>query len=423
MVFCALSGWTQTLTSNDQVRVVNKVIAELKDKYPFPEITARIESTLKQNLNSGAYAKITDPNDFAGRITYELQEISKDRHVNISYTPEPQKVEPLKIQSIYTPTNELDRMERDNRANNYGTTEARILPGNVGYIKFGTLQPLEYAGDVYAAAMRFIANSDALILDLRTSTGANSVDAIPFLTGYLFEHPVHLTNFYMGGNAKVRQLWSFGYVPGPRYLNKPVYALTSRMTFSGGEAFAYELQAQKRATVIGDVTGGGGNPNAVYPIDEHFMMSIAFARVENPVTGTNWNEKGVQPDVPVPQAEALHRAHLIALEKLEASAPAEKKFQYASALEDLRAVPPVIPKVLFQLKGHPQAKSVSLLAGFNFYMPWVNPMQNVNGVWTTTVRVEPGRYQYLFLVDGQQVLDPANPQTNADKRANIIVVK
>jgi hypothetical protein len=66
---------------------------------------------------------------------------------------------------------------------------------------------------------------------------------------------------------------------------------------------------------------------------------------------------------------------------------------------------------------------VSVIGSFNLFTPWANPMKNVNGEWTTTVAVEPGRQQYLFLVDGQQVLDPANTQTNADKRANIIVVK
>jgi retinol-binding protein 3 len=419
----ALGGWAQTLTSNDQTRVVNKVIAELKDKYPFPEITVRIESALQQNLKSGAYSKITNAGDFAGRLTNDIQDVSKDRHLSLNYAPDPQKVEPLKIESVYPPGEALKDMELSTRVSNYGAMEARILPGNIGYLKFGVFQPLEFAGDVYAAAMRFIAQSDALIIDLRSCGGSQSVDAIAFFSGYLFEHPVHLTNFYLGGSAKVRQLWSIGYVPGPKYVNKPVYVLTSRMTFSGGEAFAYELQAQKRATVIGDVTGGGGNPNAMYPIDEHFVISVPFARVENPVTGTNWNEKGVQPDIAVPQIEALYRAQVAVLEKLHASAPEDKKWLYGPALDDLRAASPTFPEVTFKLKGHPNAKNVSVIGSFNLFTPWANPMKNVNGEWTTTVAVEPGRQQYLFLVDGQQVLDPANTQTNADKRANIIVVK
>lgn len=419
----AVSGWAQSLTSSDHARVINKFLAEVKEHYPFPEITARLESTLRSNLNSGAYSKITNPGDFAGRLTNDIQQISKDRHLSLSYAPDPQKVEPMKIESVYPPSIALKDMELSTRASNYGAMEARILPGNIGYLKLGALQPLEFAGDVYAAAMHFVAQSDALIIDLRSCGGSQSVDAIPFFSGYLFEHPVHLTNFYLGGSGKVRQLWSQGYVPGPRYVSKPVYILTSRMTFSGGEAFAYELQAQKRATVIGDVTGGGGNPNAIYPIDEHFVMSIPFARVENPVTGTNWNEKGVQPDVAVPQLEALYRAQIAALEKLSASASQDKKWLYGQPLDDLRAAPPTFPTVTFKLKGHPEAKSVTVIGTFNLFTPWASPMKQVNGEWTTSVQVEPGRHQYLFLVDGQQVVDPANPHLNADKRANIIIVK
>ena len=39
----------------------------------------------------------------------------------------------------------------------------------------------------------------------------------------------------------------------------PVYVLTSKDTFSGGEALAYDVQAHKVGKVVGEVTGGGAN--------------------------------------------------------------------------------------------------------------------------------------------------------------------
>jgi hypothetical protein len=410
------------MSAADQARVINKVLSELREKYPFPEITRKMEAAVLTNQKSGVYAQITHPEHFAGRLTQDLQEVSADRHISVGYTPQVQKVEPMKLDSMYPPSADIPRMEKEGRPWNHGASEMRILPGNIGYIKLDYLAMLEYAGDLYSAMMRYVANTDALIFDLRSCGGGQSLDDIPYLAAYFFEHPVHLTNFYFGASTNPRQLWSAPFVPGPRYLEKPIYMLSSRATFSGCEAFAYEMQAQKRATIIGEVTGGGGNPNAGYAIDEHFSLSTPIAHVSNPITGTNWNEKGVKPQVEVPQAEALYRANIIAIQNLLKKASEEDKGRLTGALEDLQATPPRVQRITFKLKGHDNAKQVSLLASFNGYVPWANPLQKENGVWTTTVPVAQGRHSYLFLIDGQQVLDPENPVTNKDKRANYLVV-
>ena len=194
-------------------------------------------------------------------------------------------------------------------------------------------------------------------------------------------------------------------------------------TFSGGEAIAYELQAHKRAVIFGEVTGGGGNPNAVFPVEEHFVFSTPFATVENPVTGTNWNEKGVQPDVPTSRIEALHRAHLIALEQLSAKADGDRKQMYADAISDVKADVPEVAQIQFALPGHANAKSASVIGTFNSYTGWANPMQQANGKWTAWVPIQPGHHHYVFLVDGEPVLDPANKSLSADKRTNRLTVE
>jgi C-terminal processing protease CtpA/Prc len=35
----------------------------------------------------------------------------------------------------------------------------------------------------------------------------------------------------------------------------PLFVLTGKRTFSGGEEFTYNMQTQKRATLIGQITG------------------------------------------------------------------------------------------------------------------------------------------------------------------------
>jgi C-terminal processing protease CtpA/Prc len=106
------------------------------------------------------------------------------------------------------------------------------------------------------------------------------------------------------------------YIPGKRYVDKELYLLTSQRSFSGAEDFAYSLKNLKRATLIGETTGGGGHTTNGYQINEHFQVMVPDGYPINPITGTNWEGTGVTPDIEVPADLALETAHLTALEKL-----------------------------------------------------------------------------------------------------------
>jgi len=100
---------------------------------------------------------------------------------------------------------------------------------------------------------------------------------------------------------------------------KPVYVLTSHDTFSGGEEFCYNLKNLKRATLIGETTGGGAHPVSGHRIDDHFMIGVPFARAINPVSKTNWEGTGVEPDVKVAAADALTTAQKLVAERLRSN--------------------------------------------------------------------------------------------------------
>jgi C-terminal processing protease CtpA/Prc len=123
----------------------------------------------------------------------------------------------------------------------------------------------------------------------------------------------HLNDIFHADTGETRQFWSLPYVPGPRYLDRPVYVLISSRTFSGGEDLCYTLQALGRAELIGETTGGGAHPTRPFPISAAVHIAIPFARSINPVTGTNWQGTGVIPDVPVPADEAYGAAYVKAL--------------------------------------------------------------------------------------------------------------
>ncbi|MGB7629835.1 MAG: isoamylase early set domain-containing protein [Candidatus Deferrimicrobium sp.] len=56
----------------------------------------------------------------------------------------------------------------------------------------------------------------------------------------------------------------------------------------------------------------------------------------------------------------------------------------------------------------PEAKEVSLAGNFNQWNTLANPMKkDKKGVWKVTLPLEPGRYEYRFIVDGNWQNDPA----------------
>jgi C-terminal processing protease CtpA/Prc len=166
----------------------------------------------------------------------------------------------------------------------------------------------------YASRMSQVADARALILDLRENHGGDP-SAVALLLSYLFEPPpVHLNDIWWRDDGSTWQLWTRAHVEGKRFGGKkPVFVLTSRRTFSGGEEAAYDLQVQKRATLVGETTGGGANPAPLHKLDENFALAIPSGRAINPVTYTNWEGTGVVPDVAVDAAAALEEAHHRAL--------------------------------------------------------------------------------------------------------------
>ncbi|HYF63913.1 MAG TPA: S41 family peptidase, partial [Herpetosiphonaceae bacterium] len=166
--------------------------------------------------------------------------------------------------------------------------------------------------------MRFVGHTFGLILDLRQNTGGAST-GVAFLCSYLFPpEPVHLNDIYYREGERVQQYWTLPALPGPRYGPGPVYVLTSRRTFSAGEELAYNLQSLGRATVVGEVTAGGANPVDVYQVHPHFAIRVPTCRAINPITRTNWEGVGVQPDLAVAAGDALDAAYREALLKAAA---------------------------------------------------------------------------------------------------------
>jgi C-terminal processing protease CtpA/Prc len=179
--------------------------------------------------------------------------------------------------------------------------------------------------------MSLVADTQALIFDLRRNGGGSPHGAI-FWNSYLFpDADTHLNSIYDRESETTRQFWTLAYVPGRRYLDRPVYVLTSGDTFSGAEEFAYNLQQQHRATLIGETTRGGAHPTEPFPLTPTLEITVPVARSVNPVSGTNWEGTGVEPDITVPAAEAFDTAYPLALRAVLASSAPPSVLERARA--------------------------------------------------------------------------------------------
>lgn len=215
------------------------------------------------------------------------------------------------------------------------------LPGNIGYLRLDQFHAPDEAGPRAAAAMNFLADTDALILDLRNNHGGEPA-SVALLVSYFYDDAaqVHINDIYWHPDNFTRQFWTAPSLPGRRYPQKPVYVLTSHDTFSGGEECAYDLQSLKRATLVGEITGGGANGGMPVKVAEHFTVFVPAGRSVNPVTKTNWEGVGVKPDIAAPAARALDVAYRAALRDQQARISAQDspglRAEIDQALDQLR---------------------------------------------------------------------------------------
>ena len=290
--------------------LVRRLMEEIRDNYVYPEAAEEICARLQQRLDEGAYGGITEGEFLAYALTHHLQEVNGDEHLWVRWTPEPLPEHDGQLR--HNPEWVAQR-QLEAALDGYGLHKIERLPGNVGYLEIHYFHRPAWAGDAAVAAMQVLANTSALILDLRHCPGGYP-GMVSLILSYLFgDEPVHLNSIYWRDDDNTQQYWTLPYVPGKTYGDKPVYVLTSRETFSGGEAFAQHLQARQRGIVVGEKTDGGAHPGARYRLDAHFEAFIPVGRAIDPITGGNWEGSGVTPDVTVPAEEALAAAYRLAL--------------------------------------------------------------------------------------------------------------
>ncbi|HSG67689.1 MAG TPA: S41 family peptidase [Bacteroidales bacterium] len=303
-----------TIDAAERSLVVDSIAKFMTDYYVFPDKGKEMADLVVANLKAGKYDEITDPVEFSQKLSEDLLTINNDRHIGVRYMPE--RIALMKKAEEDENNHELEELEkRMNEFSNYNFEEIKILPGNVGYLKFNSFQDASVAGPTAVAAMNFLAHTDALIIDL-TGNGGGSPSLIQLITTYFFDESEHLNSFYIREGDRTKQFWTLTHVPGERMTETDIYVLTSSFTFSGAEEFTYNLKNLKRATIVGETTGGGAHPVAGHIINDNFIVRVPFGRAINPITNTNWEGTGIEPHVKASRASAKNVAYMMALDSL-----------------------------------------------------------------------------------------------------------
>jgi len=271
----------EPLTQATVGKTINGIVVELREGYVFADRGAYAADALEKSLKESAYVGVTDPVQFAQQLTDQLRAITKDAHMRVIFGS------PFGNQP--PPTGPLD-----------AGFEVKRLDGNIGLIRLARFAPPDVFNPAADEAMRSLSDSKALIIDMQANGGGHPA-SVAYLVSYFLaaDKTIHINSLlWRNRGTDTFRTETFSSSPTPlRYLDKPVYVLVGPKTYSAGEEFAYDLQALKRATVVGAKTRGGANPGGLTDLGSNFFVVVPTGQAKNPITHTNWEGVGVLPDV------------------------------------------------------------------------------------------------------------------------------
>jgi len=306
------------INSKTRSTIVNNICQQLIDNYVFPDTALKMSELLKYKLKVGAYDKITEPVEFSDALTIDLYSVYHDGHMLVQYVPKNSNHHQV-IESNNLQENQEDPLKKIKQAN-FGIKKVEILTGNIGYINLDHFwaDPV-YGKETVKAAFQFVSNTNALIIDLR-NCGGGSQEAVKIICGYFLEKPTHINDMYDRTTNTTTEYWTEPDTTFTKMTSIPLYILTNNKTFSAAEEFCYDLQSLKRATIIGENTGGGAHGTFTNEDGFGFRLSIPYCTAINPITKTNWEKVGVQPDIKVSSEMALDTTEMIVFDILKSNA-------------------------------------------------------------------------------------------------------
>ncbi|MES2288019.1 MAG: S41 family peptidase [Bacteroidota bacterium] len=295
---------TVILNSKYRTEIVKNISQILLDNYVFPETAIKMSNCITKKLKDGAYDKIKDPVAFSDVLTIDLYSIYHDGHLMVKYAPQAFVKPPIDHPPIIE-----DPFKKIKQAN-FGLRKVEILNGNIGYINIDHFwADTVYGKETVEASLQFISNTNAVIIDLR-DCGGGSQETVNMICGYFLEKSTHINDMFDRTAKKTTEYWTKPDISFTKLAKMPLYILTNNKTFSAAEEFCYDLQCIKRATIVGETTGGGAHGTFSQDVGSGFVLSVPYSTAINPITKTSWEKVGVKPEIEVPSNKALETAEI-----------------------------------------------------------------------------------------------------------------
>jgi hypothetical protein len=338
------------LTPAIRAEVVDSLSSILIKKYIYLDTAIKMSNRIKEQLNSGAYNTIANPDIFARVLNADLQTVYNDLHMHIYYDAGFEKA--LQTRSYMESVTRRMNFLQLAKQKNYGFPDVRILDGNIGYISITQFyDPNEESKEVIKNVFNFLKNVNSLIIDVRENPGGEP-DMVKYICSYFFKEKTHLNDYY-DRHTSTNQYWTNPIASPPTFALMPLYILVNNHTYSAAEEFAYDLQSLHRATIIGQTTGGAAHWVSSNSISNGFIGNIPFRKTINPVTGKNWEKTGVRPNVNSDEKNTLDTALAIAYD-----------YQISTSKDPAGIKPIKWFRVIFNSKIHPFKTSIAILKAY-----------------------------------------------------------
>lgn len=320
------------LSASENRAIVLSLAEVLRERFAFRDrgiIAAReIEAMEKR----GAFRDVRTAAELLALIDTQIAPIVNDRHFRARYWG-PEAVSGFT--EAPPSADEVAAYHEEVRLRGGEIPEVRWLAGNVGYLRINMFLDTLPSTEKLAAAMGMLADTGALIIDVRGSPGGEPA-GVANVIGHLVSERTATVRTHGGADATAHRTY-YAEPRTPGYTDKPVFVLVDGRTGSGAEEFAYDLQTMRRATLVGETTAGAATPGGYRPLAHGFVAFIPMQIVDNVITGKNWEGVGVIPDIKVPAKESLLRAHRLALQAILENAQGVRR---AIAEEGLASLEP-----------------------------------------------------------------------------------
>lgn len=280
----------QGQTMLEQSRVtIEQVLTVLDQKYVYPEMAGKMRSFVVQQVATGAYDDVGSQQALIEKLQADLRAVSRDGHI-----------------SLHLAKGVIDRTDHRRRAKQselevHSSVIDATNDRKIGYLRFDKFSGDPQTKSRIVNAMKALAASDAMIIDLRNNIGGDP-NLVSFFSSYFVDPKTLLWSILDRNGESVIEAISVDL--GQRY-HGDVCILIANKTYSAAEAFTYTLKHLGRACVVGgESSGGGAHLVDMERVNDDIDIRIPVVRAHNPITNTNWEGVGVKPTLDVDPSQA-----------------------------------------------------------------------------------------------------------------------